>query len=636
MHIFKNLHFTKNLFQNFFGNRKDFFAKIPIFRVRFLFSTLKRIKNVLQPDLRRAIWKVFALMTLGSLVELVSIVALTLFFRLIYSPDFLLYFPATQRIIAAWPKLGEILADPKLVMVWGCLIPVGFIVLKNILMSLVSWNSSLLSQKVAANIGHRIMEKYLYMPYSWHLSAQRALAVLAMQRRFNLSSMLLYLLTAFANLITIVMLFCGLFLYAPGVTLGTVFFMGLISAGIFFFLKKRIDKAGSLKAKEQQSESLATQTALDGVREIIIYQKQDVFLREITRHVDKGIQPGTFLAITSSIPTWVLESGGFFLIWATIYLMVNFSTSSHAAISETIAFLALTAWRILPSLNRMVGATVNMKAQQASAMSCLDYLESLKNEAGVAYVKADPDYRINGDIVFDDLSYSYPGSNTEALKNIHCKIPLGKTIGLVGRSGSGKSTFINILCGLLEPTHGQMLVNGEKLTAERLSAYRMQIGYVPQAPYILGGSVAQNVAFQDWGQEIDEARTRRACIDAAIDFLGQDCEDIDREAGHALSGGQMQRVCVARALYSSPVILIFDEATSALDLGAESKIQEAIQKSAGKRTNIIAAHRLETLEICDIIFWLENGKLIRSGSAKEILRDYKKALDSWLYANPIV
>lgn len=618
---------AKRFLQNFSVNRKDILAKIPIFKIRFLFSTLKRIKNILQPDLRRGIGKVFVLMTLGSLVELVSIVALTLFFRLIYSPDFLLHFSLTERVIAAWPKFGEILADPKLVLVWGCLIPVGFIVLKNVLMSLVSWNSSLLSQKVAATIGRRIMEQYLYMPYSWHLSAQRALAVLAMRRRFNLSSMLLYLLTAFANLITITMLFCGLFFYAPGVTLGTIFFMGLISMGTFFLLKKRIDRAGSLKAKEQQSESLITQTALDGVREIIIYQKQDVFLREIARHVDKSIQPGTFLAITSSIPTWVLESGGFFLIWATIYLMVNFSTSSHAAISETIAFLALTAWRILPSLNRMVGATVKMKAEQANAMSCLDFLESLKNGTGVATIKADPDYKITGDIEFNDLSYSYPGSKTEALKNINCTIPLGKTIGLVGRSGSGKSTFINILCGLLEPTHGQMLVNGEKLTAGRLSAYRMQIGYVPQTPYILGGSVAQNVAFQDWGEKIDADRTRRACIDAAIDFLGQDCKNINRGAANALSGGQRQRVCIARALYSNPVILIFDEATSALDQGAEAKIQEAMQKSAGKRTNIIAAHRLETLEICDIIFWLENGELIRSGSAKEILREYKEILE---------
>lgn len=598
----------------------------PLFKLRYLFSTLDRIISVLEPALKRSIKFVFVLMTISSLLEMLSIFALTLFFRLIYSPDFLLRFSPLQSLIAQYPSLEESLSDPKLVLVWGCLVPVALIGLKNIMTGLVSWKSSLLSQKVSAEIASRIMKKYLYMPYSWHLSAQRALAVLAMQRRSNLSSLLLSLLAAFSNLITIMTLFCGLFFYAPGVTLGTVVSMGILSFGTFFFLKKRIDRASTRKSQEQQGESVATQTALNAVREIIIYQKQEVFLREITRHVNKAIQSGSFLSISPSIPSWVLESGGFFLIWLTIYLMVNFSAASHAVISETIAFLALTAWRILPSLNRMVGATVSIKAQQANAMSCLDYMEGLKSSATDTFIKPDPDYKIAGDIQFDNISYSYPGSKTQALKNITCTIPLGKTIGLVGRSGSGKTTFINILCGLLEPTGGHMFVHGEKLEGARLSAYRMQIGYVPQTPYVLGGNVAQNVAFRDWGEKLDEKQVRFACQEAAIDFLGDGCKNITRSAGNSLSGGQMQRVCIARAIYSSPALLIFDEATSALDQGAEAKVQEAMLKSAGKRTNIIAAHRLETLEICDLILWLENGILYKAGPAKEILRDYRDAI----------
>lgn len=591
-----------------------------------LIHYLKRITNILPNNLRYSIFYVFIYMTIGALVELLSIIALTLFFRLLYTPQFIFDFSFIQHIIIKYPEFGNILTDNKQIMIWGCLFPVVLIILKNVLQVKIAFKSSFLSERVAAYVGKETMGKYLAMPYSWHLSAQQALAILAMQRRFSLGAMLLNLLTAFSNIITVATLFSGLLFYAPEVSIGTVFFMAVISIGTFAILKKRIDKASISSANESKEESIATQTALSGVREIIIYQKKDTFLNEINAHVEAGIGPRTFLSISSTIPTWTLESGGFFLIWATIYIMVNYSTSSHAVICETIALLALTAWRVLPSLNRVVGSTVNVKALQATAIPCLDYLESLKSDTTRYLLEADKNFSIKNTITLNKVSYQYPSSNNLALKDITCTISLGETIGLVGRSGSGKTTFINILCGLLTPTFGNILVDGQKMTPSQLITYRTCIGYVPQNPYILAGTIAQNVAFKDWGEIIDRDKVRLSCEKAAIDFLGENCCLIDQPAGNSLSGGQMQRVSIARALYTNPSILIFDEATSALDQAAEAKVQEFMINSKGERTNIIAAHRLETLEICDTIFWLENGKLIKSGPAKDILRDYKEAI----------
>lgn len=595
-------------------------------KLKKLIFYLTRITRVLPSSLRRSIINVFILMTIGGFIELLSIIALTFFFRLLYSPEFIFEIPVAQRIITHFSSFDNLFSDTRQIMIWGCFLPVSMIILKNIFMAKIAWKSSFLSQRVAAYIGKTIMKKYLAMPYSWHLSAQQALAILAMQRRFSLGGLLLNLLTAFSNIITVAMLFCGLFFYAPMITLGTVFFMALISISTFTLLKRRIDNAAIISADESKEEGIATQTALSGVREIIIYQKMDTFLNEINSHVEAGISPRTFLAISPTVPTWTLESGGFFLIWVTIYIMVNYTSSSHAVICETIALLALTAWRVLPSLNRVVGATVSIKAIQATALPCLDYLESLKSARQEEYIEADKDFFIKNEISFDHLSYNYPSSTLPVLRDICCTIPLGATIGLVGRSGSGKTTFINVLCGLLTPTSGNILVDGKIMKQSQLIAYRSRIGYVPQNPYILSGTVAQNVAFKDWGEIIDRNKVQSACQNAAIDFLGENCLMIDRPAGKSLSGGQMQRVSIARALYTDPDIVIFDEATSALDQCAEAKIQKIILKNKGKRTSIIAAHRLETLEICDIIFWLENGKLIKSGSAKEILHDYKEAI----------
>ena len=239
-----------------------------------------------------------------------------------------------------------------------------------------------------------------------------------------------------------------------------------------------------------------------------------------------------------------------------------------------------------------------------------------------------PDFRIRKEIVFEHVSYRYPGAKRDALTDINCRIPLGTTLGLVGRSGAGKSTFINILSGLLEPTAGRLLVDGKAMSTTELAAYRKQIGYVPQTPYLLSGTVAQNVAFSDWGTAPDNERVRQACREAAIDFLGPDCMDIDRPItadGSGLSGGQMQRVSIARALYVNPALLIFDEATSALDQASEAVVQKAVARNKGKRTSVIAAHRLSTLEVCDTVLWLERGIQLQVGKTC-LINQYKDFL----------
>jgi len=396
-------------------------------------------------------------------------------------------------------------------------------------------------------------------------------------------------------------------------------------------LRNRIDASGITAAHAQQAENAATMTAIGGVRELLIYQQQPVFLQTIDRHVHEGMKPRTFLGISSTIPTWSLESAGFFLIWLVTYLLIHFQNAPLPTITTTIFMLALTAWRVLPSLNKVVGSIVSICALQSTAMPCLDYFSSLKQATLSEAETAEEGFSIQSEIVFDHVSYRYPGAEQDALTDINCRIPVGTTLGLIGRSGAGKSTFINILSGLLEPTSGRLLVDGKPMTAAQLAAYRKQIGYVPQSPYLIPGTVAQNVAFCDWGKPIDTERVRQACQEAAIDFLGPDCADIERNIsanGSGLSGGQIQRVSIARALYSKPALLIFDEATSALDQAAEAEVQQAMLQSKGKRTNIIAAHRLKTLLICDQAIWLQDGKIISKDSADIIIDEYEKNIEN--------
>lgn len=595
-------------------------------RFQLLFGNLKRIYAVLPSELQRRIVRLLLGMTFLGIIELASIMALTGFFAVLNMPERFINSGPARTLLELCPALGPVFADPRLFVLCTCLVPIGLIVLKNAFSALVAWRSSMLAERVAAHVGLNIMERFLNMPYDWHLSSQNSRAMTAMQWRFNLGQMLLQILTACSNLITVCLLFLGLTLYAPGVTLSTVAFMLAVSLLTYQLLRRRIDRASTRAARAQQEETAASMIALDGVRELIIYQQQPVFLKAIGDQVSAGMRPRTFLGLSAAIPTWTLESCGFFLIWLAMFLLIFVQDAGLPAITTTVALLTLTAWRVLPSLNRVVGATVALRGLQATALSALDYFEELRTADAMLAVTPAPGFRISGDIVFDHVSYRYPGADRDALTDICCTIPLGSTVGLVGRSGAGKSTFINILSGLLEPTSGRLLVNGKPMSAAELAAYRQHVGYVPQNPHLLAGSVAQNVAFSDWGKETDEERVRKACREAAIDFLGEDCSATNRlisKDGNGLSGGQLQRVSIARALYTEPEILIFDEATSALDQASEAAVQETVLASKGKRICVIAAHRLSSLGACDTVIWIEEGGLCLMNTPKIVLEKYQ-------------
>lgn len=599
-----------------------------MFKLQLLFGNLKRIYAVLPTILQRRIVWLFCIMTSLGIIELASIMALTGFFAVLNMPDRFIAFAWTRKLLEFCPTLEPVFADQRLFVLYACLLPIGLIILKNTLSALVAWRAAMLAEQVAAHVGMSIMERFLTMPYDWHLSAQSSRTLTAMQWRFNLGQMLLQILTASSNLITVCLLFLGLTFYAPIVTLGTVAFMLTVSLLTYQTLRQRIDRASMQASKAQQEEYTASITAMEGVRELIIYQQQPIFLEAISKQVNAGMRPRSFLSLSATVPTWILESFGFFLIWLTMFLLIFAQNASLASITTTVALLTLTAWRVLPSLNRVVGATVHLRGLQATALPCLDYFEELNVSTEIPIVEPTKNFRINSGIAFDHVSYRYPGAEKDSLTDICCTIPLGATVGLVGRSGAGKSTFINILSGLLEPTSGQLLVDGNPMSAAELAAYRRQIGYVPQNPYLLAGSIAQNVAFRDWGQPIDEARVRHACREAAVDFLGQDCMDIARfvsASGNGLSGGQIQRVSIARALYTKPTILIFDEATSALDQTSEAEVQKTVLASKGKKICVIAAHRLNTLNVCDMVIWLEGGKVHLMDTPDIILSEYNSA-----------
>ena len=235
-------------------------------KLHLLFANLKRIYAVLPPALQRRIWGLFVIMTLLGMTELASIMALTGFFTILNAPAQFAASPYAQAFLQLVPTAESVFADYRRLILWACLLPIGLIVGKNVFSALVAWRAAMLGEAVAAHVGTNIMERFLYMPYSWHLSAQSSQALTCMQWRFNLGQMLLQLLTAYSNLITVALLFAGLTIYAPGVTLCAVAFMLAVSWSIYSLLRRRIDHAASAAAEAQRArvDHLSAATGLSG------------------------------------------------------------------------------------------------------------------------------------------------------------------------------------------------------------------------------------------------------------------------------------------------------------------------------------------------------------------------------------
>jgi len=585
--------------------------------------------SVLSPQLRRSITILFFIMLGLAVAEVASLLGLTFFATVLANPQNFGNSIVSRLILRTFPNF-PIPEDPRTFVLIASCVPIFFIGIKNAFYAVVTWKTSVLGENVAAYIGETILKFYLYQPYSWHISSLSGDAMTKMGWRSSVGSVLIQTLIVYSNFTTAIFLFGCLLISSPFTTLVVIGVMFVASLTTYKLLRNKIDSSSRLSAGASQREGIATMAAMRGIREVLIYGRQKEFIHGIFSNVLEGIPYRAFLNTAPPVPTWVLETSGFLLIGVTLFFLICVADSDMTKVTSTIALLTLAAWRVLPSLNRVVGAIIIIRSQQYMSKECLEYVKEVKSsKSQIVSIEPDKLFKINTKIELKNISFTYPNASSPSLFDISFSLKVGESVGLIGKSGAGKSTLINILSGLLVPTQGNLLVDSKELTPAQLAAFRQQVGYVPQTPYIMPGTVAKNVAFSDWGKTINRKKVEKACKLAAVDFLNKKL-GIDHpvgENGAGLSGGQAQRISIARAFYVNPSIVIFDEATSALDEKNESIIQDSIEGLSASVITVIAAHRLSTIEKCSKIIWLENGKLVALGKPKQILSKYVHELN---------
>ena len=593
-----------------------------------LFRDLRVSYALLPRRLRMQVVMLFGLMMTAAFFEVASIGSLAYLGMSIASPEAARGSFILAHVLRAFPTAAAWLENQG-DLVFGVSLAVFILfVAKNISSAVLTWHTAKVGTEIGVFFGGSMMHCFLNSPYEWHISEAGGRMQDAINCKEQLGMLLIYMLSVHAYAITSVALIATLLSTTPDIILALIVIIAALCVGLYLLLKNRVDRAGTALGKMTLQEHKAFQDAAQGIREVIIYRQQEIFFRKYMDVCRAALPNRTFLAMAGTIPTWILEILGIAVIPLSVWVLAVRDRLDMGVMAAVVGMVMLTAWRILPMVNRSLSALLAARTVRAQAETAVEQMKIALAAAEKTTAAPNPHFVFEREIRFENVWYRYPAGTDFVLRGLNLRIRKGEQAGFVGLSGTGKSTVAALLSGLLAPSQGRILVDGKFLTEADLAAFRGKIAYVSQTPYILEGTIAENVAFSEWGRPPDRARAYRACTDAAFDLVRRP-EDLDMRVaanGAGLSGGQAQRLSIARALYCRPELLILDESTSSLDQKNENAIMETVQRCKGDITIVLIAHRLTTLERCDVVFWLRDGTIKTSGNAGELLEAYKTSM----------
>jgi ABC-type bacteriocin/lantibiotic exporter with double-glycine peptidase domain len=410
----------------------------------------------------------------------------------------------------------------------------------------------------------------------------------------------------------------------PKLALFVGFSLSSIYLLIFYYVRNNLKQIGNERLKNNRQRFIVVSEAFGAIKEIKVGGLEQTYIKSFSNSTQIFARTQASLKLINQLPRFILEAaafGGILLI--TLYIMSQ--TGSFINALPIISLYVFAGYRLVPTLQQIYGSFAQLTSVGPLLNKLYNDLKSLKafnknqDQEFLTYNKA---------ITLKNIYYNYPDSSRTALKNISLSIPVKSRVGLVGATGSGKTTLVDIILGLLEPQKGTLEVDEKVITKKNTRSWQRLIGYVPQYIYLSDDTVAANIAFgvenKDINLEVLEKSAKIANLHHFImGELPKQYQTTIGERGVRLSGGQRQRIGIARALYHNPQVLIFDEATSALDNETEKVVMDAVNNLNKDITIILIAHRINTVKNCDIIYKLENGQILTQGKFECLFNDNK-------------
>lgn len=486
---------------------------------------------------------------------------------------------------------------------------------------LLLWATTRVASNAGSDLSIELYRRTLYQPYEVHISRNSSAVLSGVGKVSGAMNILSQCLILCSSLVLLVSVTAALLLMDPLVAVVSIVGFGGSYGMVTALSRNKLRCNSSRIAEEQTRVFQVLQEGLGGIRDVLLDGTQKLYCDAYER-ADRPLRraQGNNIFI-AGCPRFAMEALGLVLI-ALIALFLSRQSEGIAVALPILGALALGAQRLLPALQQAYSAWATITGAQASLADTIAMLEQPIQEQLLLPSPKPLEFR--SAITFHGAHFRYGAEGPWVIRDLNLDICKGSRIGLVGPTGSGKSTVLDILMGLLEPTQGRMLVDGTPVQGDRLRAWQRTIAHVPQSIYLSDASFAENIAFGVPPEQIDLERVRQAARQAQIagfiESCTQDYATRVGERGTRLSGGQRQRVGIARALYKQAVVLIFDEATSALDNMTENSLMESIEALNRDLTIILVAHRLSTVRKCDVVIEMTGGVIQAQGDYDFLLR----------------
>lgn len=588
--------------------------------IQFFKNTL----YLLTPSERKSAYLLVIMILIMAILEMIGVASILPFMAVITNPEIIESNVFLDKFFEI-SKIYGVKNKQEFLILLGVLV---FILLITSLTfkTITTYAQVRFSNKFECSIGKRLMEGYLYHSYTWFLSRNSAdLGKTILSEIEKVVTRLNSFMSLIAHSLVAILIVILLVVVDLKITIIVSIFFSVTYGLIYKFARNYLGRIGIETFKSNKLRFLAVSEAFSASKEVKVSGLEENYIKRFSDPANTFARLQSIASVIGKLPRFALEAiafGGILL--AVLYHLIAKKGNFSDAV-PIISLYVFAGYRLMPALQGIYSCLTMITFAKSSIDSIIC---EFKNFRPINLNQHDGIIPFDKEIILKNIYYNYPNSEQPALKNISIDIPAKTIVGIVGATGSGKTTLVDIILGLLEPQKGTLEVDEQVITKNNCRSWQRSIGYVPQNIYLTDDTISANIAFGTDLENINQKNIEKASKIAnlhefVINELPKKYKTTVGERGIRLSGGQRQRIGIARALYRNPKLLILDEATSALDHQTEQVVMSAISKLKRNITIVLIAHRLDTVKHCDIIFKIDRSKVVSSGTYNELINENK-------------